>query len=90
MARRLLTTRSVASPVPIPPNRNAAISRAMTVNDTSSLRPYRASRPRHMASFGRSVLPLVVLMLFAGSVVFASWFLIFLAGLGWNYVTGTV
>lgn len=60
----------------------------MTANDTPSLRPFGRSRPRNLATFGRSVLPLVVLMLFAGSVVFASWFLIFLAGLGWNLVTG--
>lgn len=60
----------------------------MTAQDTPSLRPYRQQRTRNLATVGRSVLPLVILMLFAGSVVFASWFLLFLAGLGWNLVTG--
>jgi hypothetical protein len=31
---------------------------------------------------------LVALMLFAGRVVFASWFVLFLCGLGWDLVTG--
>jgi hypothetical protein len=60
----------------------------MTANDTQALRPYKSVRPRNMATFGRSVLPLVALMLFAGSVVFASWFVLFLCGLGWDLVTG--
>jgi hypothetical protein len=60
----------------------------MTANDTQSLRPYKSIRPRSASSFGRAVLPLVALMLFAGTVVFASWFFLFLCGLGWNLVTG--
>lgn len=60
----------------------------MTANDTPSLRPYHRARPRTMATFGRSMLPLVALMLFAGSVVFMSWFVIFLCSKGWELVTG--
>lgn len=60
----------------------------MTAHETPALRPYKSVRPRNMASFGRSILPLVALMLFAGTVVFATWLVLFLCGLGFEYVTG--
>lgn len=82
LARRLLC--ASLPHLPSPPN----LPPAMTANDTSTLRPYHRSRPRHLATIGRSFLPLVALMLFAGSVVFASWFVIFLCGMGWNLVAG--
>jgi hypothetical protein len=60
----------------------------MTVQATPVLRPRRAVRARPMGTFFRSMLPLVVLMLFAGSVVVMSWLALFLCGLGWDCLFG--